>query len=518
MSLILNRLKNLSKEVPIRPESVEEDDQKAILAETPEPTTSKKRLEEISQKEEVPGILEETAQQTGRKYLSSILAAPKTVAQMVSAGSKKLAELGEEQAAEQGRLLNPEEIKFTQGILKALGYPAQLIEEHFPSYTQENIEKKLMHLQKLTGVKPVPQEPISKEAKTGAEIGQTLGLATVLGGPKTLGTRLGVTGEIEAGTRAAESAGLGKTGQTIAGFSTPAIIEIVRAIKNKKYIPAPGEAQQLYERAKDLGMSDEELAPILATRSQVSTFGKLAGGTERTEKALEQSNISLRKLREDIVSKGKELGKLPKKVQNDLVKDFSDLREKLSKTLHPAPKEKELINFLDNAIDRLKSGNTTVDEIMNFRKSINAIEGGETALGSLKEPMQKAIAKIDPKVAQDFKDYNQLYSMYAKNLSKINPDMLRNFLGAGEVEQILGSVFTGEPLKAAVQSIRLPLFSRLSSRIITDPVLQSIHRSIGRAIQSGNKKLAKGAYVQLQKYVDREFPEESSEINWPDFD
>lgn len=502
MSSILSRLIEISEEDK-KPEPKEEQ----VL-----PTAQK--LSSLSEEaKDLPPKGSRIAQQIGRKWLSNVLTSPKHLADFLKFSSERLSEMGESQAAEGGRLPSEEELAFTKNVVKTLGFPSEFLEEIFPQYNPQDVEKGLIELQKKTGAKPTPLEPHSEEEK---QLGD---LAAISGGAAPFGpaAMLWAPG-IDLVSKGLEQLGVGKAGQTIAGLSLPAITSVISAVRSRRYIPQSGERTALYNRARQLGLTDEELAPILASEAQVGLFGKLAGGRGSTAEALENSNAALGRTRESIFQRGQAIGPIPQPVAQQLVQDFTAVRSRLTQTLNPSPKEQALINFIDEGINRLQSGQATTNELMGFRRSLNSMEGGQNALGQLRGPMQNALEAIDPALARDFNDYNRLFQFYSRNLENINPDIFRSMLGASEAGKIIEGIVTGQPTKAAVRAVSVPVFSELASRVITDPVLQSIHRNISRGLRESRPQVVRGAYQQLQKYVDKNFPDESEKIEWPDFD
>lgn len=506
MTTILNKLTHLSNSSETN-EDIKEDDEDTSIH-------SFKKLQDLAEKEKkLPSKATRAVHQTGRKFLSSAAASPKTLSDFLRYGSEYLAGKGEEQQAMTGTVPTEEQLRFTQNVVKGLGLPSKLLEKYAPNYTPENIEKKIIELQKKTGVNPAPLDPTSKLEENLGKISSAAGSAAPFG----LGA-VGATALMEGGMLGAEKAGLGKTGQTITGMSLPVFLDVIRAIRNRRYIPRQGEATELYNAGRAFGMTDEELAPLLASETQVGMGGKIAGGLRRTEEAFEHSNAALNRVREEIFERGQQLGLIPTNVARDLAQDFTNARNRLSQTLNPSPKEQLLIDFIEEGITRLNSGEATVNELMGFRRSLNSIEGGQNALGQLRPRMDRALQRVDRNLNRDFNDYNRLYEFYSQNLQRITPDMFRNIFGAAEAGKILENVLTGNPGKAAIRTFTAPFFSRLASSVITDPVMQSIHRNIARAVRDNNANLALGAYNQLKKHVKNKYPEESEKIEWPPFD
>lgn len=452
-----------------------------------------------------------------REIGSSLWSLPSMTAESWRSMGNLLKERGEEQAASQGREVSDDEKKFTENVINFLPDLWKKFGEKFPKLAPTHEEaSEVFNKQYLkeTG-KELPKEGRGAIEKFGIGAGRAAPLL-VSGGSGAVNLAAAIT------SGATEAMDLSEKNKLIGNLTIPTLLAVVESIAKRRYIPPKGEATELYKKGKELGMTEKQLAPILATEGQVQRHGTLASGISKTRKSFEQTGEVLGNVLEDMQNRPKNLKPLPSKVHDVLVSDLEDMRLNIrNRTAALSSEEKSAIQFLDDAIHDISTNEVTNKKLIGTWRSINKSGANKRDIQAMKEPILKAIKDSDPALAQDLIGTNKLYSKYLSNLKEINPAQFNAYFEAGELQQLLGAVFTGKPLTLGKQALNMATagtLRRISSAILTDPNAQSLVRNFGKAVRDGRKTSSKALGNQLKEYVRKNLPEEYKEVNWEELD
>ncbi len=447
-----------------------------------------------------------------QEFLSGLWSLPSMTAEAYRFLAGKAQEFGEQQAAQQGKEPTEANKNFTSVAVNALPDLVKWLGEKapalFPTYQQA---KKKVGEKIRAGGGELPEEPrgaIERGASGAGKAGQILAFP---GSALLKGAAIGTS----AASEALDLPGGYKIG---ANLTIPALTSIIQSILTKKYTPPRGVAENLYKEGKRLGMTDEQLAPILATEGQVQRYGRLAADVPATRKGFEAANESLGNVIETMQNRPANFNALPQNVEDTLVRKLEDLERDIRGRTHAlSPKETQYADFLKDTIDNIYQNGSTPRQLIGTTRSINKIGAGKTELRRAMEPIKEAIEAVDPQLAADLEATNALYSRYIKNIQEINPGQFNAFIDAGELQQVLGAVFSGN-LKSATQSTlniaSLGTLRRISSAMLTDPRAQSLARNFGKAVRDGRQASARALGIQFQHYVQENLPEDYKEINW----
>ncbi len=427
----------------------------------------------------------------------------------------KLQGLGEQLAAMEGREITEDEKAFTDTIVNALPDLMQWLNKKlpkvFPTYQQAR-ETFTKGIEETEGVE-LPEKGRGAIERGAEGVGKALPVLAFPGSAAVKGAALATSG-------LSESMDLSEKNKVIANLSIPAITSLIQSIVTRRYIPAPGEAQSLYQKGKQLGLSDKELAPILATEGQVARHGQKAASIRGTRQAFERTNEALGSAIHDVQNRPIASTPLTPQAQTNFVNKLQGIATDLRGRTHALnPREKSLLEFLDTTITDVVNNGTTPKQVMGTWRSVNGIQAGKTQLKRMKGPMTEAIESVSPQLAEDFTASNKLYGRYMDNLREINPSQYDAFINAGEIQQLLGAVFSFEAKaagKGALRTVTLDALRRVSSKILTDPTAQSMVRNFGKAVRDGRGASARAVAIQLKDYVQKNLPEEYKEIDWED--
>ena len=290
-------------------------------------------------------------------------------------------------------------------------------------------------------------------------------------------------------------------------------------IASRRYIPQAGEAEQIYNTLRQMGMSDAELAPILATEGQISRYGPLAAGRRQTRQAFQNAYDSLGETVERMQNTPGTSNPVNPQQQQRFVNSLQNIENDIrTRTPSLSPQELTHANFIRDAITDIQQNGLTERRAIGLWRSNNRIGLGQTELSRLRAPVTELLESSNPQLAREFRDTNRAYQRYFANIREINPRAFNDFLNAGEMQKILGGIFSGDVAtleKAILNRASLGAARRISSAMITNPHFQSFGRKFRVAINSGSEAAQRNLYRQFQEAVKKEYPEEYKEINWP---
>lgn len=489
-----------------------------FLENLPTETKPKKQKEPF----QLPTVkdIKEGLSQLGRKTVSEAVASPKTLADFIAFGSNWLAEQGKKQAKKEGREVK--EDTFTENVVNVLQKPKEFLENiNYPS--SEKVDQKLHDYSEKLGLNPVPVEPETPWQQRGANVGSFIG-SSVLGGYRGLLSRLLFGGAAGVSHQAAKEAGLGEGKQLLAAMGVPALISFIAQIKSGKWKPTSEELQELMSFAqKELGMTAEEITPLLQSEGKQAFLSKIAKPTSKAAETLEQAEASLAKGYESAKTKAAKTPKLSQDKQLKILTDMEEIANHLKKSAMPTNEKVQAIEKIEKAVEHfLKEGITEeniIETWQDINRSVNwkSYPGGKKDLNRLKEPLIEALRETHPKLAEDFTKINSLWGKMKNMEEKITSNQYKKWIDYGEAYILLKGVLTGVSTgdwKMVTGVLGTEITRRLATKMLTDPKYQDIFRRTVNAVQSGNKSAGLKISKEFQKNIEKDFPEESKKVNW----
>lgn len=467
-------------------------------------------------KPEVPSILEQLKTSPylfQREAAAALYSLPSTTAETYRHLAKKGQKLGEEQAAKRGKIQSEESKQFTEKAVNFVPDVIKKLGEKFPKIfpTHEQAAERIGKGIEEKGNVVLPKEGRGFIEKGSIGAGRAVPILLTRASPLIKGAAIGTAA-------ATEASDLSEGGKLAGNLSIPALISIIHSIVTKKYHPPKGEATHLYNEGKRLGMTDKQLAPILATEGQIERHGVLASGTRGTKKAFEQTGEVLGNVIEDMQNRPANTRPYSSRQQANLLSDLTSQRNKIEGRTHSlSTQEKSAVDFIDNAISDIQQNGATNKQVVGTWRSINRSGANNRDIQSVKDSLLKSISATDKQLAEDLVATNKLYSQYISNVKEINPSQFNAFVDAGELQDLLAAVFTGKPETLAKQILNmasLGTLRKISSSILTDPTAQSLVRNFGKAVRDGRKASALATGNQLKEYVRKNLPKEYDEVDW----
>lgn len=375
-----------------------------------------------------------------------------------------------------------------------------------PNYSRLPTSKEVQKgIEQLTGIGE-GKTPEGRIAGRGAEfVGE--GAATG-GGLKALATLAG-SGLAGQGIREAGGPEALATGTEIAGSILPSLLQ-------GRLVPKGSDAKKTVEAGRHIGLTEKQITPLVQGEKKVATLSKVARKGTKTKELFASIKQKLGDSYDTIKSSKEAKVNLPRAEQKSIIKEFSNIRNELLKTLEPSPDKQAAIDYIGKAINKLQNNTITPEHLVNFWQDINksvkwnSLSGGKKSLAALKDPISKTLNKISPSLAKDFEMTNDLYSKYSQISKKLKPDLIDAIVNKGE---LLGAVpagialATGNPWGlvglASEASIRL-----LGREMLINPYFQNLGMKLVKNFNQGSAKGVSEIVKQVQEYMSRKHPNE----------
>lgn len=295
--------------------------------------------------------------------------------------------------------------------------------------------------------------------------------------------------------------------------------------KGKKFVD-PKSLEKLYQAGKAWGLSPKQLTPLFQSEKKLSVLGKFGKMTPELRKSFEVTENALSDVYKTISSNSKALLRLTAKSEANLLDKFADVKMNLEKTLQPSPDKQAAIHFIEKAMGKLSEHGANPEELINFYHDINsavnwgAVKGGKKMLRQLMEPVKDSIRNASPKLYQDFSNANALWSKMKRAEKSIGLPKIEKYISYGKwaaplIGMTLGHTgfLTGLETAAAYEAL-----SRVSTKLLTDPKWQSLHKKALHSIKEKSPSLGFKTFQAIKNLTRKEMPKEYEEIDWNQFE
>lgn len=303
------------------------------------------------------------------------------------------------------------------------------------------------------------------------------------------------SGALQAGTRAglaglagqtAEELGAPKWAQTIAEIGAYIGPDIT------KKLLAEGKNKELIEAGRKLGMTDEQLTPLLQSERKQRFLSKLAPKRGKTQKVLKETKTGLGKAYEAIKNSQQATSQIPTQSQDIFFNKMGKLLEDM-----PANVRNKIYEDAKDLVSKPITGQT----LINFYQDINANLGHKTQqLTRLKKPIQEALSSISPELGQDFSNLNKLYGKYFPIANKLKPKLADDILSGVEKAGVLGSFIFGYPIPLAHLAGQHTL-RKISSQMLLNPRFQQHGKKLVEALNQNKFSTAKKVIDLIAKEI-----------------
>ena len=286
--------------------------------------------------------------------------------------------------------------------------------------------------------------------------------------------------------------------QTAAEITTQIGPDITKKLLEK------GNNKDLIAEARKLGLTDEQITPLIQSENKQKWLSKLVSRRGSTEKALGETKKGLSQTYSFLQQSPEAALQLTQKSQEKLMRSMGD-------KLFNMPSE--VRNKIKTDLHDLLRGPLTGESLINFYTDVNHYLGQNTKqLSLLKEPIKEALTEISPKLGKDFDLINQLYSKYYPIANRLKPNLTSDIINAAEALGIGGSVLFGNyPTLFGILGEKLA--KKTAQQMLINPHFQQLSQKMVVAINQNKFGIAKKVIEDLRNEISKFSPEAASKIN-----
>ena len=298
----------------------------------------------------------------------------------------------------------------------------------------------------------------------------------------------------------------GAAGQTAEELGAPEWVQTIAEIGaylgpdvTKKLI-ATGKNKELITAGRKLGMTDEQLTPLVQSEFKQKLLTIFAPRRGATKKALSESKKGLSDAFNTIRDSEAAQAAITPEIQDNLFKHilkiFEDMPSKVRNKIYEDAKD-------------LVSKPITGRSLINFYQDINATLGPDTKqLSLLKTPIKEALKNISPELGKDFESLNTLYSRYFRIAGRLKPTLTTDLISAVEAAGILGTFVTGN-ISFLGKFVGEKASRKVAQQMLINPRLQQLGSKMVEAMNASKWGIVK----KLANLIGGEFEDSSPETH-----
>ncbi len=314
------------------------------------------------------------------------------------------------------------------------------------------------------------------------------------------------------GKKIAENLGLGETAQTLfdVGFSlTPVPKKFIKGGSAIIKMAEQGKfttQKQMVDTAKKLGMTEQEIAPLVREGWFADILRKISPRRGGTEKALHATKAGVGRAFETIRESDIARNALTKGSRGAFIKNLESGLADLSTGAKDA---------IAGDLADLMNSKMTGRDLMVFWDKINDYWKQYPKLGKLKGSLKKALGSISPELSSDFEMANTLSQRFRDVASKLKPNVATDIAGLGEVGVVFSSLLKGGLpvlMKTAPYSLGIPAARKLAQLMSTSARFQNLHKKMITTVNAGQVKATKKILDQMVGMIQKESPETAAEL------
>jgi hypothetical protein len=323
--------------------------------------------------------------------------------------------------------------------------------------------------------------------------------------------------------QATEELGGGPTTQAAAeilGLSAPSLAK--KLIPSSKKIMFGGKMlpqKEVIEKARAIGMTEEQIAPLIQTKGKQALLSGFAGAEGKIPEGLSKSQEGIGSFYNQI----KDSSAAQKALSPSSASKLTNKMNKIWKDLGDAPR-----GAIRESFQEFTSSPKTGEDMIRFYKKVNEAMGPDKTktLKAFKMPLKDAINTVSPSLAKDFNLATNLYERYASQASKINNSkvgkLMKGATEKGTWTGLLGLITGNHGLVTG--SIGLvagaEAAKKLSKSMLTNPRFQNLSSKMISSLNSNKIKAAESVLKSYTKEMQKEGIDPSiiAEFNSLDFD
>src|SRR5216683_1516934 len=270
-----------------------------------------------------------------------------------------------------------------------------------------------------------------------------------------------------------------------------------------KKLLAKGKNKELIEAGKALGLTDEQLTPLLQNEFKQKWLSKLVPKRGGTQKALKETREGLGKAYDTLKNSKAATSGLNEASERLLQKNI----DKFLVDMPSSVRSKILQDYKD-----LFAAPVTGKSLMNFYSKVNhAIGDNSKQLSLIKGPIRKAVHALSPELGKDFDLVNNLYSKYSNIASRLKPTLASDIISAAETLGIFGSVAMGH-YPSLIGLLGEQAAKKVAQQMLINPHFQQLGRKMVVALNQNKYGLAKKIMEDYIKEVKKTSPESAKKL------
>lgn len=282
-----------------------------------------------------------------------------------------------------------------------------------------------------------------------------------------------------------------------------------------KKLLASGSNKEIIEAARNLGLKDAEIAPLLQSEFKQKWLGKLASGRGKVQDTLKRTKEALGQVYNNLRAIPAAKTALPQQQATELINLIQDKLFEMPSIV----REKIAADFKD-----LVSKPITGDSLINFWQDINATmkaaknDLGDAAkyLSNLKDPLKGGLAKLSPQLANDFEWTNKLATRFYDISSRLKPNLYTDIMQASQAIKLLGGVTFGY-YPVLVEFAGEAAARKLAREMLLNPRFQNLSNKMVSAINQNKWRGAEKILDSMIKEVKDISPEIAAQLQAVDF-
>jgi len=273
-----------------------------------------------------------------------------------------------------------------------------------------------------------------------------------------------------------------------------------------KKLLSEGKNKDLLEAAKKLGLTDEQLTPLLQSEFKQKWLTKLTPRRGATQKALNSSKEGLGKSYEILKDTPSALKTIGETAERSLQNEIDHL---LTQMPHDV-RSKVLQDYKD-----LFAAPVTGKTLINFYQKVGHNIGDKSKqLSLLKKPISKMLYKIAAELGENFSTINKLYSKFSDISARLKPNLASDIVGAAETLGLVSSITMGNyPWLLKIGGEKAA--RKIAQQMLINPHFQQIGRKMVVALNHNKFGLAKNIteeYIKLIKKIDPNVAKKMEEL------
>lgn len=270
-----------------------------------------------------------------------------------------------------------------------------------------------------------------------------------------------------------------------------------------KKLLSSGKNKELIQKAKELGLSDEALTPLLQSDFKQKWLTKISPKRGKTQEVLTKTKSALGKTYSKIQESSPAQQALSSPATDNLI---TGIEEKMFKM--PSGVRSKITEDFRDLINHPITG----DSLMNFYVDVNQVLGKSTKqLSTLKDPIKNALKSISPELGENFETINKLYSKYYPIAQKLKPTLSSDLIGSAKNIGLLTSIIFGY-YPTILEFAGAAATSKIAQQLLINPRFQQISNKMVKAINDNKFGIAKKLTDLLAHQFQKTNPEIYEEL------